>query len=35
MTGVDIGERETKLRNFYHIPDNEPLYMKKIDIIQE
>ena len=30
MTEVDIGECETKLRNFYHIPDNEPLYMKKM-----
>ena len=35
MTRVDIGECEIKLRNFYHIPDNETLYMKKIDIYQE
>ena len=35
MTRVDIGECETKLRNFYHIADNELLYMKKIDIYQE
>ena len=35
MTKIDIGDCETKLRNFYHIPDNETLYMKKIDIIQE
>ena len=35
MTRVDIGECETKLRNFYHIADNELLYMKKIDTHQE
>ena len=35
MTKIDIVECETKLRNFYHIPDNETLYMKKIDIYQE
>ena len=35
MTKIDLGECETKLRNFYHIPDNETIYMKKIDIIQE
>ena len=35
MTRVDIGECETKLRNYYGILDNEKLYMKKIDIYQE
>ena len=35
MTRIDLGECETKLRNFYNIPDNEPIYMKKIDIIQD
>jgi len=35
MTRVDIGECETKLRKNYSIPDNELLYMKKIDIYQE
>ena len=35
MAKIDLGECETELRNFYHIPDNEILYMKKIDIIQE
>ena len=34
MTKIDLGECETKLRNFYHKRDNEILYMKKIDIIQ-
>ena len=35
MTRLDLGECETKLRNFYHIPNNERLYIKKIDIYQE
>ena len=35
MTTIDLGECETLLRNFYHIPDNEPLYMKKVDIMQD
>ena len=35
MTKIDLGECEIKLRNFYHIPDNETLYIKKIDIYQE
>ena len=34
-TKIDLGECETLLRNFYNISDNETLYMKKIDIIQE
>ena len=35
MSKIDLGECETKLRNFYHIPDNEQIYIKKIDIIQD
>ena len=35
MTTIDLGDCETLLRDFYHIPDNEPLYLKKIDIIQD
>ena len=34
MTIVDLGD-ETKLRNFYNISNDELLYMKKIDIIQD
>ena len=34
MTNIDLEECETLLRDFYHIPDNEPLYMKKVDIMQ-
>ena len=34
-TTIDLGECETLLRNFYNIPSNEILYMKKIDIVQE
>ena len=35
MTRLDLGECETKLRNFYNIPNNEKLYIKKIDIYQD
>ena len=35
MTTIDLGECETLLRNFYNISNNETLYIKKIDIIQE
>ena len=35
MTTIDLGDCEALLREFYHIPDNEPLYLKKIDIIQD
>ena len=35
MTNIDLGDCENSLRGFYHIPDNEPLYMKKIDVIQD
>ena len=35
MTSINLGECETLLRKYYNISNNEPLYMKKIDIIQE
>ena len=35
MTKIYLGECEIKLRNYYNMSDNEILYMKKIDIIQE
>jgi len=35
MTVVDLGECEDLLRKQYNISDNERLYMKKIDVIQE
>ena len=35
MTTIDLGECELLLRNFYNISNNETLYMKKIDVIQE
>ena len=35
MTTIDLGECEILLRKFYNISDNEPLYMKKIDVIQD
>ena len=35
MTIIDLEECETILRTFYNISDNETLYMKKIDVIQE
>ena len=35
MTMIDLGECEGLLRKEYKIPDNELLYMKKIDVIQE
>ena len=35
MTTLDLGDCETLLRNFYHIPENKPLYIKKIDKIQD
>ena len=35
ITIIDLGECETLLREEYEIPDNEFLYMKKIDIYQE
>ena len=35
MTRIDLGECETKLRNFYNISINESLYIKKLDITQD
>ena len=35
MTIIDLGECEYLLRKEYNIPDNDLLYMKKIDVIQE
>ena len=35
ITSIDLGECETKLRRYYNISDNEKLFMKKIDVIQE
>ena len=35
ITTIDLGECEILLRKFYNISDNEPLYMKKIDVIQD
>ena len=35
MTIIDLGECEGLLRKEYNISDNELLYMKKIDVIQE
>ena len=29
MTTIDLGECENLLREFYHIPDSEYLYIKK------
>ena len=34
MTLVDLGECEKLLREYYNISNSEPLYMKKIDVIQ-
>jgi len=35
MTKIDLGDCETKPRNFYNLSINESLYIKKIDIIQD
>ena len=35
MTVIDLGECEILLRKYYNISNNETLYMKKIDRIQE
>ena len=35
MTKIELGECEQLLRRYYNIPNNESLYMKKIEIIQE
>ena len=35
ITLIDLGECEGILRKFYHISDNENIYMKKTEIVQE
>ena len=35
LTKIDLGNCETLLRKEYNISENETLYMKKIDVIQE
>ena len=35
MTTLNLGECEIKLRKYYNLSNNETLYIKKIDIIQE
>ena len=35
ISSIDLGECEILLRKYYNISDNETLYMKKVDIIQE
>ena len=35
MTIIDLGECEISLRKEYNIPDNELLYIKKIDVVQK
>ena len=35
ITIIDLGECESLLRKEYNIPDDELLYMKKVDMIQE
>ena len=34
-SSINLGECESMLRNFYNIPSNETLFMKKMDIAQE
>jgi hypothetical protein len=35
VTKIDLGECENLLRNEYNLTNNETLYIKKLDIIQE
>ena len=35
MTSIDFGECEILLRKYYNLTNNQTLYMKKLDIIQE
>ena len=35
MTTIDLGECEDLLRKAYNIPENETIFMKKIDVLQE
>ena len=34
-TKIDLGECEKELKKFYNLTDNEIIYMKKMEIIQE
>ena len=35
MTSINLGQCEDLLRNYYNISQNEELYIKKIDVVQE
>ena len=35
MSTIDLGECENLLRKYYNLTNNETIYMKKIDIIQD
>ena len=35
MTNIDLGECELLLKEAYKIPEDEILFMKKIEVIQE
>ena len=35
MSTIDLGDCETLLRNYYNLTNNQTLYIKKLDIIQE
>ena len=35
MSSIDIGVCENLLRNYYNLTNNQTIYMKKIDIIQD
>ena len=35
VTTINLGECETLLRKFYNISDEQPLYMKKIEVVKK
>jgi len=35
MSTIDLGDCETLLRNYYNLTNNQTLYIKKLDIIQD
>ena len=35
MSTIDLGDCETSLRNYYNLTNNQTLYIKKLDIIQD
>ena len=35
MSTIDLGDCETSLRNYYNLTNNQTIYIKKLDIIQE